>query len=249
MLILQAELCQENGYDGVYQLDEEPMDLQIVLTSEVAHILSRGTPGSIGYDLFAAQTKVIPKKKIERISTDIKIRPPQGYYAQVCSRSGMASKGITVIGGAIDPDYTGAIEIIIHNSTNTDYRVRIGEKIAQFILLKICIPEPTVVTELKDTERGEQGFGHTDNVQALSGLDEKLILKEIVQQTEVKILIDSGAGIDYISDKLVKEMGLLPSTMRNPLRTKVADGHVYEINQYLPALPVDIADFKETISL
>src|SRR5215212_1307407 len=163
-------------------------------------------------------------------------------------RSDMASKGITVIGGVIDPDYTGAIEIIIHNSTNTNYRVRIGEKIAQFILLKICIPEPTVVTELKDTERGEQGFGHTDNVQTLSRLDEKLILKGIVQQTEVKILIDSGAGIDYISDKLVKEIGLLPSTMRNPLCTKVADGHVYEINQYLPTLPVDITDFKETIS-
>src|SRR5215212_9655040 len=106
MLILQAELCQENGYDEVYQLDEEPIDLQIVLTSEVAHILSRGTSGSIGYDLFAAQTKVIPKKKTEHISTDIKIQLPQGYYAQLCSRSGMATKGIIVEGEAIDPNYT-----------------------------------------------------------------------------------------------------------------------------------------------
>src|SRR5215212_5667875 len=80
----QAELCQENGYDGVYQLDEEPMDLQIVLTSEATHIPSRGTPGSIGYDLFAAQTKVIPKKKIERISTDIKIR--HGIKRNHCHR-------------------------------------------------------------------------------------------------------------------------------------------------------------------
>ena len=82
----------------------------------------------------------------------------------------------------------------------------------------------------------------------LSGLEEKLILMGIIQQTKVKIPIDSGAGIDYISDKLVKELGLIPSIMRNPLHTKVADGYIYEINQYLPALPLDITDFQETIS-
>lgn len=89
---------------------------------------------------------------------------PKGYEGQVRPRSGLAAKhGITVLNapGTIDADYTGPIRVVLINTSQEEYTVRGGDRIAQLIIQKL----PDVVFEQVDdldvTDRGAGGFGST----------------------------------------------------------------------------------------
>jgi len=90
---------------------------------------------------------------------------PEGYYAQVLPKSGLAIwKGITIINspGTIDSGYRnewGAI--LINTSYLTSYVLRKGDKICQFIIRKLVDCELDEVEFLNDSERGLGEFGST----------------------------------------------------------------------------------------
>jgi dUTP pyrophosphatase len=48
-----------------------------------------------------------------------------------------------------------------HNSSEEDFVVKRGDRVAQLILERICMAECLEVDELPDTERGAGGFGST----------------------------------------------------------------------------------------
>ena len=124
------------------------------------------TKGSAGMDIRAnlpkAQTSVyvLPNSTI-RIPTGIHIELPEGYEAQIRPRSGLTSKGIDAKFGTIDSDYRGEISIILHNTTDTPYKIIHGDRIAQLVIAKYEKAELIEVKSLSSTERGEGGFGHT----------------------------------------------------------------------------------------
>lgn len=132
------------------------------------------TSGSAGMDIcanmvFDGETDEpstyteIPPGKVYKIPTGIYMEIPQGYECQVRSRSGLASQGIYVANspGTIDSDYRGEICVLLLNDSDTHFRVRHGERIAQLVFNKIEQPEFYVVDKLESTERGEGGFGST----------------------------------------------------------------------------------------
>lgn len=126
------------------------------------------TPYSAGMDLYSNLDEPITLKPLERklIPTGIKIGLPIGYEAQIRPRSGMAIKyGVSVCNtpGTIDADYVGEICVILINLSNTDFTVNPGERIAQMVVAKHETIDWECVDMLDDTERGEQGFGHTGN--------------------------------------------------------------------------------------
>ena len=74
----------------------------------------------------------------------------------------MYHQGIDVGAGVIDQDYRGNIGVILFNFGDEPFEVKQGDRIAQFILEKICIPELVMSEEtLPDTIRGHAGFGST----------------------------------------------------------------------------------------
>lgn len=81
----------------------------------------------------------------------------------VAPRSGLAWKhSIDVGAGVIDADYRGPVGVILFNHSDTDFEVKVGDRVAQLIIEKIVTPN--VVTEVEDldeTVRGEGGFGST----------------------------------------------------------------------------------------
>lgn len=124
------------------------------------------TIGSAGMDLRAFISEDITLKSLERkmIPTGIYIQLPIGYEAQIRPRSGMAIKyGITVINtpGTIDSDFTGEICILLVNLSSEEYTIHNGDRIAQMIITTHNVAKWNVVDELKQTERGSGGFGHT----------------------------------------------------------------------------------------
>lgn len=104
------------------------------------------------------------------LSTDIAIKPNSNTYAQLLTRSSMACKGLSVLGGVIDLDYTGYIKVIIQNNSQQLYQIHQHDRIAQMVFKAISQPVVEVVELLKDTQCGEQGFGSTEEKEKALGL-------------------------------------------------------------------------------
>ncbi len=98
------------------------------------------------------------------IHTGIKSKIPSGYQIEVRPRSGLALKhGIMVLNspGTIDENYIGEICIILYNTSDINFTIRNGDRIAQLVLMKSPKIEWDIVDTLEDTNRGSGGFGHT----------------------------------------------------------------------------------------
>ncbi|AGE54375.1 dUTP pyrophosphatase [Paramecium bursaria Chlorella virus NY2B] len=127
-----------------------------------AIVPTRATEGSAGYDISSIEDVVIPASGRVAVSTGLSIRVPNGTYGRIAPRSGLAYKyGIDVLAGVIDSDFVGEIKVILYNTSERDYIIKKGDRIAQLILEQIMTPDVAIVLELEDTMRGEGGFGST----------------------------------------------------------------------------------------
>ena len=115
--------------------------------------------GDAGYDLEALRAYTLKPGQRLAVPTGLKVAIPEGYYAQIFPRSGLALQGIDTTGGVIDASYRGEIKVILKNNTDKDYEVLPYQRIAQLVVIKIFTGEVQRVEELEETERGEKGFG------------------------------------------------------------------------------------------
>lgn len=128
-----------------------------------------GTPGSAGCDIkaYLSEDIIIAPQKRAVIPTGVHISLPEGYEAQLRSRSGLtANYGIIVLNapGTIDSDYRGEIKVIVLNAGESDFTVSNGMKIAQMVVSKFSQAEWiefNSILELGETQRGDKGFGST----------------------------------------------------------------------------------------
>ena len=91
---------------------------------------------------------------------ELTITPPEGYYAQLMSKSGLTVLyELEVKAGVIDPDFTGNIGVVLKNNSDQPIECVVGEQIAQLLLIKVATPVFIQVTSLAKTKRGEYGFG------------------------------------------------------------------------------------------
>ena len=124
------------------------------------------TNGSSGVDLMAYLSESVFLRPLERslIPTGLFIEIPEGFEAQVRSRSGLAIKqGLICLNspGTIDADYRGEIKIILINLSSENIEIKNGDRVAQMVFQKIEKVILTEVTSLENSERGSGGFGHT----------------------------------------------------------------------------------------
>ena len=124
------------------------------------------TAGSSGMDIRANLTEPVTLQPLERklVPTGLFIELPEGYEGQVRPRSGMAIKqGITCLNspGTVDADYRGELKVILINLSNIVQVIDHGDRIAQLVIAKTEKAELVLVEELKESTRGEGGFGHT----------------------------------------------------------------------------------------
>ena len=133
------------------------------LLSDRAILPRKATEGSAGYDIFAYHDCLIPKNSVKKISCGFKMKMYPGLYAQLKSRSSYVLKNVTVEAGTIDSDFRGAVNVCLRNHNQTDVLIKSDNKIAQMIFSKCEYPEIEIGSVDIDTERGEGGFGSTDN--------------------------------------------------------------------------------------
>jgi deoxyuridine 5''-triphosphate nucleotidohydrolase (dut) len=119
-------------------------------------------PGDAGADLRSTSAVTISAGERSPVPTGVSIALPAGYVGLVHPRSGLAAKhGITVLNtpGTIDAGYRGEIMVILYNSSNTDFEVAVGDRIAQLLIQTVETAKFVAVEKLPETERGETGFG------------------------------------------------------------------------------------------
>ena len=122
------------------------------------------TPQSAGADVRSKIDTIVPAHGRTLVPTGMFIALPVGYEIHVRPRSGLAlKKGITVLNtpGTIDADYRGEIGVILFNTSDKDFEVKAGDRIAQIVLNKVEQINWVEVDELDETERGAGGFGHS----------------------------------------------------------------------------------------
>lgn len=122
------------------------------------------TPQSAGADVRSNMDAVVPAHGRALIKTGMFVAIPEGYEIEVRPRSGLAfKKGITVLNtpGTIDSDYRNEIGVILFNTTDEDFEIKAGDRIAQIVLNKVEQIEWVEVDELDETDRGLGGFGST----------------------------------------------------------------------------------------
>ncbi|KAF2324554.1 hypothetical protein GH714_015228 [Hevea brasiliensis] len=149
--------------NGVHEVSETPISLfRVKKLSEKAILPTRASPLSAGYDLSSATEAKVPGRGKALIPTDLSIAIPEGTYARIAPRSGLAWKhSIDVGAGVIDADYRGPVGVILFNHSDVDFEVKVGDRIAQLIIQKIMTPDVVEVEDLDATVRGEGGFGST----------------------------------------------------------------------------------------
>lgn len=134
--------------------------------SELAHIPTRGSENAAGYDLYAAlaePVRIAPHETV-KIDTGLQFELPDGYFAAIYARSGLAAKeGLRPANctGVCDSDYRGNYIVAMHNDSEETRIVEPGERIAQMVVipyLSVTFEESDTLT---DTERGDSGFGST----------------------------------------------------------------------------------------
>jgi dUTP pyrophosphatase len=124
------------------------------------------TDQSAGLDLRANLDAPITLAPGQRalIPTGLFLELPEGTEAQVRPRSGLAFKhGVTVLNspGTIDADYRGEVGVLLINHGHEPFTVNDGERIAQLVVARYIRVSFAEVPDLRASERGAGGFGHT----------------------------------------------------------------------------------------
>ncbi len=129
---------------------------------EQAILPSRGSAQAAGLDLYSVENVVILAGGYSTVKTGVATAVPEGYYGRIAPRSGLSAKhGIFTLAGVVDSDYRGELMCVLANHSSTDFEIKAGDRIAQFVIEAIIVPEPVFVENLSDTERGSGALGST----------------------------------------------------------------------------------------
>lgn len=127
------------------------------------------TPGSAGIDLRAMidGPLILYPGDVQLIKTGLSIYISNpGLAAYILPRSGLGHKNGIVLGnlvGLIDSDYQGELLISCWNRSDDPFKVNVGDRIAQLIIVPVVRAKLKIVDQFVVSERGELGFGSSGN--------------------------------------------------------------------------------------
>jgi len=139
------------------------MEVRIKKLSENAVIPTYAKDGDAGMDLVA--TRIISNTTFDvSYGTDLAMEIPNGFVGLVFPRSSVRKYELALSNsvGVIDSGYRGELQATFKKTNGLDsLAYKVGDRIAQIMI----IPHPPIefkeVADLSDTERGDGGFGST----------------------------------------------------------------------------------------
>jgi len=152
-------------YNDLYMF---PVTIKFIKTHEKAVLPAPNHKepftGDSGYDVTAVEDMVIPTKGWAVVPVGIKVGYiTPGFWFKVEGRSGIGFKRhIFPHAGIIDNPYRGDCGIKLYNFGTEDQVIKVGDKIAQFVIYPLIQANTEWTTEVTETTRGEKGFGSSD---------------------------------------------------------------------------------------
>lgn len=143
------------------------------LTNDIKYILKepwalapvRGTPDSVGIDLFISKgfdKYVLPPNGLIAIDTGVAFELPKGTFGLIQPRSSAFRNGM-MIHGIIDADYRGGVVLQIRNIGPLDLTIEGGKSYAQMLIIPFVSGNLDLSEKLTSTVRDTGGFGSTGN--------------------------------------------------------------------------------------
>lgn len=165
----------------------EKLKIEFIKRVPHAKVPTRAKSKDVAYDVYAAESCIIPPFQHKVVSTGISVNIPETHWMMIAEKSGLSSKdGLSIGGGCVDSGYEGVVGVILRNNNvwgflmdlvssllaktklntllgiNGEYKVVSGNKIAQLIFLPKVDVEFVEVQEFSTkSDRGESGFGST----------------------------------------------------------------------------------------
>lgn len=99
------------------------------------------------------------------VHTGVHVETPTNCVTMVKSKSGLNVNGDITTTGVVDEGYSGEIVVKLYNHGAYRRRFEPGDKIAQIVIMPVFYPSFVKVNEIEAGERGENGFGSTDDDQ------------------------------------------------------------------------------------
>lgn len=151
------------NFNRTYDHNRDVMVTQVVecRVDNAAYLPKRANTTDAGADLRSTEKLEIYPGETKLIDSGVAVKIPQGYGGFVFNRSGQGLKGIIVVNGVgvIDSDYRGNIKIPLKNISENIYKIEVGDRIAQLVLMPVILCN--FIDSWNDTERGAGGFGST----------------------------------------------------------------------------------------
>lgn len=120
----------------------------------------RGSEESAGIDLGLMYSTVVKAGCSKKVDLGASFEIPAGYFGLLTHRSSLAFKKSCMMSlGIIDSDYRGVVSGLIINFGKEDQTFKSGDRVAQLVIQPYKHMKPVASEELKQTARGEQGFG------------------------------------------------------------------------------------------
>jgi dUTP pyrophosphatase len=139
------------------------MKVRIKKINPLAQIPTYAKDGDAGMDLVA--TRIISNTTFDvSYGTDLAMEIPNGFVGLVFPRSSIRKYELVLSNsvGVIDSGYRGELQATFKKENGLDsLAYKVGDRIAQIIIIPYPPIEFDEVAELSDTERGDGGFGST----------------------------------------------------------------------------------------
>ncbi len=148
----------------MHRLEVKVLDTRLGRDFPLPHYATEGSAGLDLRAMLAAPLELAPGAA-ELIPTGLAIHiADPGIAGMILPRSGLGHRHGIVLGnlvGLIDSDYQGPLMVSCWNRGDTSFRIDVGERIAQLILVPALRAELALVEQFESSSRGEGGFGHT----------------------------------------------------------------------------------------
>jgi dUTP pyrophosphatase len=140
------------------------MKVKIKRLHKDAVIPKYAKPGDAGLDLVATNIISFDKEQVV-YGTGIAVEIPEGYVGLVFPRSSIRKyeQYLSNSVGVIDSGYRGEIQATFNSRFYADVKYKVGDKIAQLIIMPYPHIDFEEVNELSESERADGGHGSTGN--------------------------------------------------------------------------------------
>ena len=98
----------------------------------------KSTPESVGYELWPSCDMILKSRTITSVHTGVRMDLPSGYVGIIYNKMGLAHDGIVVVSNILDTNSHGPLNLLMHNTSERDYKVLKENSLAQMIIYHVA---------------------------------------------------------------------------------------------------------------